>query len=80
MKSLNAQGHQLSNVLYQLQILEQASVDTKLIKRFDRSLEESGLFPLKPLEMEILQVNLGKCAIKCVRIAMWMPGRTAKRS
>ncbi len=60
MKSLNAQGHQLSKVLYQLQILEQASVGTKLIKRFDRSLEESGLFPLKPLEMEILQVNLGK--------------------
>jgi radical SAM/Cys-rich protein len=60
MKSLNAQGHQLSNVLYQLQILEQASVGTNVIKRFDQSLEENGLFPLKPLEMEILQVNLGK--------------------
>lgn len=59
MKSLNAQGHQLSNVLYQLQILE-ASAGPNVIKRFDQSLEESGLFPLKPLEMEILQVNLGK--------------------
>ena len=60
MKSLNAQGHQLSNVLYQLQILEHPQAGLTTEKRFHQSLEQSGLYPLKPLDLEILQVNLGK--------------------
>ncbi|MBL7993919.1 arsenosugar biosynthesis radical SAM protein ArsS [bacterium] len=60
MKSLNAQGHQLSNVLYQLQILENRPAGEAPTQRFEKSLEKNGLYPLKPANLEILQVNLGK--------------------
>ncbi|MBL7960400.1 arsenosugar biosynthesis radical SAM protein ArsS [bacterium] len=60
MKSLNAQGHQLSNVLYQLQILENRPTGIVPTKKFEQSLEQNGLYPLKPANLEILQINLGK--------------------
>lgn len=58
MKTLNAQGHALGNVLYQFQILQNSTHQGR--RRFDRSLKDSGLYPLKPINLEILQVNLGK--------------------
>lgn len=59
MKSLHASKHQLANPLNQLQILNKGSVSLELLPKFSEKLQESGLFPLKPTEIEIFQVNVG---------------------
>ena len=56
MKSLKAEGNQLAEVAEQLHILE----DDLLLAPFQQKLEESGLYPLKPLPTAIFQVNIGK--------------------
>ncbi|RZK28488.1 MAG: radical SAM protein, partial [Hymenobacter sp.] len=56
MKSLKAEGSQLAEVAEQLHILE----DNILLTPFQQKLEESGLYPLKPLPTAIFQVNIGK--------------------
>ena len=56
MKSLKAQNHPLSDSRYELDLLE--SPETGI--PFSEKLAESGLFPLKPTQIEILQLNLGK--------------------
>ncbi|HEX5626363.1 MAG TPA: arsenosugar biosynthesis radical SAM (seleno)protein ArsS [Saprospiraceae bacterium] len=56
MKSLKAMHHALADAGYQLNLLEH---EANLIPFVDR-LVESGLYPLKPTRMEILQINLGK--------------------
>ena len=59
MKSLKAQHHRLSSSEEEIQILERDmpgfSGDC-----FSSELENSNLFPLKPTQIEILQINLGK--------------------
>ncbi|MBW3468491.1 arsenosugar biosynthesis radical SAM (seleno)protein ArsS [Arthrospiribacter ruber] len=56
MKSLKAQNHPLANTEYEIELLE--SSDFK--GRFENKLEASRLFPLKPTQIEILQINMGK--------------------
>ncbi len=60
MKSLKAQHSMLADVPEQIEILEHGEKgDFKLIP-FQQKLEQSNLFPLKPLKTEIFQVNIGK--------------------
>ena len=54
-KSLAAQKHILSDSEKQLNILNNTE-----IKPFIEKLNETGLFPLKPIEIDVFQINLGK--------------------
>lgn len=54
-KSLAAQSHQLSESEKQLKLLQDADLTS-----FQQKLEETGLFPLKPVELDIFQINVGK--------------------
>ena len=56
MKSLKAQHHPLSKISYELEVLD-APVNGV---RFANRLAESDLFPLKPTQIDILQINMGK--------------------
>jgi len=56
MKSLKAQNHALSDPRYEIDILESRSSDVS----FSQKLTESNLYPLKPLLIDTLQINLGK--------------------
>ncbi|PRY87209.1 arsenosugar biosynthesis radical SAM (seleno)protein ArsS [Mongoliibacter ruber] len=56
MKSLKAQNHPLANTEKEIELLE--SLD--FTDTFESKLKESGLFPLKPTQIEILQINMGK--------------------
>lgn len=53
--SLKAQGNDFSEPDYQLELLQFAGLTT-----FQESLERSGLYPYKPTQLEILQINVGK--------------------
>jgi len=61
MKSLKAQQHILSDLHEQLEILQHGDKihEYKLVP-FQQKLEASGLFPLKPTQLEIFQINVGK--------------------
>ncbi|TVP52807.1 MAG: radical SAM/Cys-rich domain protein [Mongoliibacter sp.] len=56
MKSLKAQNHPLSKSEKEIQLLE----SLEFTESFESKLKESGLFPLKPIQIEILQINMGK--------------------
>jgi len=56
MKSLKAQNHPLSDSRYELELLESPEIGIP----FSEKLTETGLFPLKPTQINILQLNLGK--------------------
>ncbi|MCC6817207.1 MAG: arsenosugar biosynthesis radical SAM protein ArsS [Saprospiraceae bacterium] len=56
MKSLKALHHQLAEPAYQLEVIQRDSN----FKSFQNALAESNLFPLKPTEISIFQVNIGK--------------------
>ncbi|HSI77473.1 MAG TPA: arsenosugar biosynthesis radical SAM (seleno)protein ArsS [Lunatimonas sp.] len=56
MKSLKAQNHPLSNSQYEIDLLESPDFGVS----FAQKLEETDLFPLKPLQIETMQINLGK--------------------
>lgn len=60
MKSLKAQNNSLADVQHQLQIIEHGSNGDFTLVPFQQKLEQSGLFPLKPTGLQILQVNIGK--------------------
>lgn len=55
MKSLKALKNPLAEPSFELDILEQSTIDS-----FESKLDQIGLFPLKPTQIEILQINLGK--------------------
>ena len=57
MKSFLYQRDPLSSSEKQLEILSATSVENAL---FDSKLQECGLFPLKPNQIEIFQINVGK--------------------
>jgi len=60
MKSLKAQDHVLADDRVQVEIIEHGrSGDLHLIP-FQNKLRETGLYPLVPTGIEILQVNIGK--------------------
>ena len=54
-KSLSAQGHELAEIDRQLQLLQKEGLTP-----FQDNLAQSDLFPLKPVEMDVFQINLGK--------------------
>ncbi len=59
MKSLKAQNHQLSQPSFELELLDQDPLGDAS-NNFDHKLSQIGLFPLKPTQIEILQINMGK--------------------
>ncbi|MBC7849119.1 MAG: DUF3641 domain-containing protein, partial [Chitinophagaceae bacterium] len=62
MKSLKAQHHLLAESSEQLEILEHGRNHDKAFALipFQQKLEASGLFPLKPTQLEVFQINVGK--------------------
>lgn len=59
MKSLKAQLHPISEPSFGLDLLEQSFPDDSN-SSFKERLSQIGLFPLRPVSIEILQINLGK--------------------
>ncbi len=62
MKSLKAQGNILADTHEQLDILEHGvnHDDAFRLVPFQQKLEAIGLFPLKPVAIDVFQVNIGK--------------------
>ncbi len=60
MKSLKASGHQLANSSTQLNLLEQEVAVKLNLPSFRQKLKTADLFPLRPTELAIFQVNVGK--------------------
>lgn len=58
--SLLGQHHKLADVHEQLEILEHIQTDDFVLPPFQQKLKQSGLYPLKPTGIEILQINVGK--------------------
>lgn len=60
MKSLKAQHSLLADAHQQVEILAHGPNQDFALVPFQQKLQESALFPLKPTELQILQVNVGK--------------------
>ncbi|UJP63428.1 arsenosugar biosynthesis radical SAM (seleno)protein ArsS [Mongoliitalea daihaiensis] len=56
MKSLRAQNHPLANSAAELDLLENSEYPYS----FQEKLQESDLFPLQPISLDVLQINVGK--------------------
>lgn len=56
MKSLKAQNHPLSNSQYEIDLLESPDFGVSFVQK----LEETELYPLKPIQIETMQINMGK--------------------
>jgi radical SAM/Cys-rich protein len=59
-KSLKAQGNVLADAHYQVELLESDNHNLYRLIPFQQNMEKAGLFPLKPTNLEIFQVNVGK--------------------
>lgn len=59
-KSLKSQHHTLSDTFMQLEMLNKAPGTGHEFTPFSQKLKEIGLLPLKPVKIEIFQVNIGK--------------------
>ena len=60
MKSLHAIHHKLAQAENQIDVLEHGSDGNHAFIPFQYKLESSDLYPLKPLQISTLQVNIGK--------------------
>ncbi len=60
MKSLKAQQNILAEAHEQIDILEHRHAKDYALVPFQQKLDESYLYPLKPVALEIFQVNIGK--------------------
>jgi radical SAM/Cys-rich protein len=60
MKSLKAQNNILADAREQLEIIEHGQSGNFALIPFQQKLEQSDLYPLKPTQIEIFQVNIGK--------------------
>ncbi|HEX8350844.1 MAG TPA: arsenosugar biosynthesis radical SAM (seleno)protein ArsS, partial [Hymenobacter sp.] len=60
MKSLHAQHHPLADTDYQLTVLSQAEAEGTRLPAFASRLRETGLLPLRPTGMSVMQINVGK--------------------
>src|SRR4051794_212031 len=60
MKSLKAQNNILANAQEQIGIIEHGQTGDFVLVPFQQKLEQSKLYPLKPTQVEIFQVNIGK--------------------
>ncbi len=59
-QSLKAQQSFLADVNQQIAILNQGHLTDYTLVPFQQKLEENGLYPLKPGEIQVFQVNVGK--------------------
>jgi radical SAM/Cys-rich protein len=60
MKSLKSSNNILASSLDQLAIIEHGQNGDFALVPFQQKLNETGLFPLRPSQVQILQVNIGK--------------------
>jgi radical SAM/Cys-rich protein len=60
MKSLQASHNPLSDSYIQMQVLNKADDAISSLPKFSEKLLPTGLFPLKPLGINTLQINVGK--------------------
>ena len=62
MKSLKAQQSILADATEQIEILEHGANhdDAYKLVPFQQKLEGIGLYPLKPISLEVFQINVGK--------------------
>jgi radical SAM/Cys-rich protein len=60
MKSLKAQHSILADAHKQIEIIEHGQNGDFALVPFQQKLEQSNLYPLKPTQIEIFQVNIGK--------------------
>ena len=60
MKSLKASGNKFSDEHYQLEVIESHRNEDGEFISFKDKLENIGMYPLKPTEIEIFQINVGK--------------------
>ncbi len=60
MKSLKAQNSILADAHEQIEIIEHGQTGNFALVPFQQKLEQSNLYPLKPTQIEIFQVNIGK--------------------
>ncbi len=60
MKSLKAQNNILANAHEQVEIIEHGQRGDFALVPFQEKLKQSNLYPLKPTQIEIFQVNIGK--------------------
>ena len=60
MKSLKAQHSILADTQEQIEIIEHGLGDNFALIPFQQKLEHSDLYPLRPVQIEIFQVNIGK--------------------
>ncbi len=60
MKSLKAEGNILADADYQVELLETNNHNAFRLIPFQQNLERAGLFPLRPTNLEVFQVNIGK--------------------
>lgn len=60
MKSLKAIGNILADTRYQVELLETDNHNAYRLVPFQQNLERAGLFPLRPTNLEVFQVNVGK--------------------
>ncbi len=66
MKSLKAQHSILADAHEQIDIIEHGQTGDFALVPFQQKLEQSNLYPLKPAQVEIFQVNIGKmCKQTC---------------
>lgn len=64
--SLTSRAHELSDPKEQLRIVNQYTPKLCILPKFEDKLDETDLFPLKPTQIEILQINLGyMCNMTC---------------
>ncbi len=60
MSSLKRQSHQLSDSLIQLEVLQAPRSTGTRFPLFTDKLRETGLYPLRPAGIDIMQINVGK--------------------
>ena len=60
MKSLLAEHNKLSLASEQIEILEHEISNEYMLIPFQQKLEKSGLYPLKPTNISVFQINVGK--------------------
>jgi radical SAM/Cys-rich protein len=58
-KSLKKQNHQFSDIDFQLKVLHEGII-TQGLDSFSTKLKETNLFPLRPINLDIFQINMGK--------------------
>jgi len=58
-KSLHARNHQLASQQWQLEILDNGIFKDGTLSTFKKKIESVGFFPLKSLQIDVFQMNIG---------------------